>query len=536
MLRHAKLSICGQPGAVVCCRIGPNGRERHRIAENADACTPPRDGAACLSTWASVPTGCDASGCIPPAFVCGNGTIEPGESCDPPDLVACSDTCQKIICGPPTLCGNGSLDPGEACEPPGTAGCGFDCQLEPCAPAAAGELAIACVKGPTDLSAGSNGTGFLVAWSGPLRAGSPEVAVRRLDADGLPIESPQRIVSDEEPCGSHRQPAVASDGSAYLVAWLTTGGGQVGQHTFVPFQVIHSRRLLVDGSLATTDRLALQYSVGQCHSVLDGPTAATGRGPGRYGVLWENVAACVSGPVFHNPGGVLLDFGVDPSMRQPVSLGFPIMAPPGVLSASSATIAALGADTLAVFHATAALESMPPFTLIGAVFGAFLDGGGVPSQFLLTSRKLASSGRPWVAAGAASFLVAWGQSVTDAIATPTEIRTMRLTRLAGGLDPDGGRLLATSLGGAITGGPVVAFDGTVWLVAWVEDVSGTSTLRAVAVRDDGTVVDAMPRTIASGVDPGEPALASLGDGRVLVVYRQPDGAATAVRARLVPGT
>jgi hypothetical protein len=33
-----------------------------------------------------------------------------------------------------------------------------------------------------------------------------------------------------------------------------------------------------------------------------------------------------------------------------------------------------------------------------------------------------------------------------------------------------------------------------------------------------------------------PGLASAGDGRVLAVYVQPDGAASAVRAKLVPGT
>src|SRR4029450_9220103 len=167
-------------------------------------------------------------------------------------------------------------------------------------------------------------------------------------------------------------------------------------------------------------------------------------------------------------------------------------------------------------------ESQPPFMPVAVVEGAFIDADASLSQFPISSRTLggypplfestASSGRPWVGAGASRFLVAGGQSPRDVVATSTEIRGVRVTRPAGRLDPDGGLLLATSLGGAITGGPVAAFDGTVWLVAWVEDVGGTSTLRAVAVRDDGTVVDPMPRTIVSGVSPGDPALASLRDG------------------------
>jgi hypothetical protein len=52
------------------------------------------------------------------AAKCGNGIVEPGEQCDPPhpgyyygNLLACSSTCQA------TKCGNGALDPGEGCEP-----------------------------------------------------------------------------------------------------------------------------------------------------------------------------------------------------------------------------------------------------------------------------------------------------------------------------------------------------------------------------------------------------------------------------------
>ncbi len=58
---------------------------------------------------------------------CGNGSIDPGEECDPPDGITCDPTCQSI------LCGDGNLQPGEACDDgnvlPGD-GCSADCQLE----------------------------------------------------------------------------------------------------------------------------------------------------------------------------------------------------------------------------------------------------------------------------------------------------------------------------------------------------------------------------------------------------------------------
>jgi len=50
--------------------------------------------------------------------VCGDGTIGPGEDCDPPGSV-CADqsTCTPECTCPEPLCGNGMVDPGEACDP-----------------------------------------------------------------------------------------------------------------------------------------------------------------------------------------------------------------------------------------------------------------------------------------------------------------------------------------------------------------------------------------------------------------------------------
>jgi len=151
---------------------------------------------------------------------------------------------------------------------------------------------------------------------------------------------------------------------------------------------------------------------------------------------------------------------------------------------------------------------------------------------VLSHRNERIGGRPGVAAGASSFLVAWGQGASAVATTVTEIRAVRATRADGRLDPDGGLLLATS-STVITGGPVVAFDGTRWLVVWAEESGSTHDLRAVAVESDGTVVDASPRLVASDVVAGEPAVASTGDGRVLVVYARPHDATRDVVATLV---
>ncbi|MCK5472131.1 hypothetical protein KAI54_03010 [Candidatus Gracilibacteria bacterium] len=68
---------------------------------------------------------CDADCQIIEGPFCGDGNIDPGEECEPPNISTCDANC-KIITLP--FCGDGHIDPGEECEPPNTATCDADCQ------------------------------------------------------------------------------------------------------------------------------------------------------------------------------------------------------------------------------------------------------------------------------------------------------------------------------------------------------------------------------------------------------------------------
>ena len=60
---------------------------------------------------------------------CGNGILDPGEECDDFNTVAgdgCSPTCTLE-----PVCGNGQVEPGEECEPPGASGCNEICRKGP---------------------------------------------------------------------------------------------------------------------------------------------------------------------------------------------------------------------------------------------------------------------------------------------------------------------------------------------------------------------------------------------------------------------
>jgi len=65
---------------------------------------------------------------LPCTALCGNGIVEPGEQCDPPDGITCNSQCQFA---PPSVCGNGIIETGETCDSPATQFC-RNCQVTSC--------------------------------------------------------------------------------------------------------------------------------------------------------------------------------------------------------------------------------------------------------------------------------------------------------------------------------------------------------------------------------------------------------------------
>ncbi len=533
-LSHAKKSICGRPGAAVCCRVKTTGKTAHKIVKTPSKCVSTSTITACTSGFPSVPTGCDASGCV--ATDCGNGIVEPGEACDPPQDGFCDASCQLVPCDPPvTSCGNGTIDGGETCEPPGVGACDWSCQAATCAAVGPGAIDVACAEPNASVGAGARGSEYLLAWNDLAGRPDRDIIGRRFDADGLPVDPTATVVSAGVPCGGDESlPAIGSDAARWVVAWFNLGPSPA-----TAIYAAYARSYEAGGTLGDLDELLSRMPFGMCQSWLSGPMTVAPvplAGTTTFASLWQDRAACFSGPTLQDPAGTLLDYGVSPPARTALTIGYDVGGPlPQPVSASAASLATLGTDTLAVWHGQQ-LSSSPPYVFGHFVSAAWLAGDGTSTTFDLGSRQagIGAVGRPSVAAAADRFLVAWADGPVD---DATDIRGMRVTSTDGPLDPDGGILLATTTGGAaVIGGPVVAFDGTVWLVAWTEVGVGGNDLRAVAVATDGTVLDATPRLLASGLSAADPAIASAGDGRSLVLYVQPDAGKSAVRAQLVPGS
>jgi len=66
---------------------------------------------------------------LPAAPVCGNGMVEAGEQCEPPNTPTCDANCQIITPPPTPVCGNGLIEAGEQCDPPDGISCDNNCQI-----------------------------------------------------------------------------------------------------------------------------------------------------------------------------------------------------------------------------------------------------------------------------------------------------------------------------------------------------------------------------------------------------------------------
>ena len=133
--------------ALVCCLLTdtPYGSHVSAAIRPAGPCAMPRTGRACESSLAHVADACDVTVCAPtpPKLAdperCGNGRIDPGEDCDPPDDRLCSSSCRSC-------------------------------------PQALGRIALGC----TDVATGTPDA-FLVGFSASTKRGSRPVVTRRSD-------------------------------------------------------------------------------------------------------------------------------------------------------------------------------------------------------------------------------------------------------------------------------------------------------------------------------------------------------------------
>ena len=470
-------SICGSSERQVCCRTFSTGRTRATF-RYAGGCRPPRGGLACVSSFPHLVDACVPGGCATDA-VCGNGVVEPGETCDVPDGLTCDEDCQVIPSPVPA---------------PGTL--------------------VARFRGSEAVALEGIGDVFLAAFGGqspgafPL-SGSKHVWMRRFGADmswidSEPVQVSRSLGMDMET--SYSVSGSTHDGNVFhigLQGRTPVLGGAAGAD-----ELFESREVPREGPLDTeTWTIRTNFPVGMCRNLIWGPLALA---PHLLGddlhAAYRDVFACAGqGVLFEALVGVPGGFTVPPSPA------------PARVSEGGAALARSDSNVAGVWFDVLVASTAPP-----SFFKSLTAGWLEPAPqdtIALALVEGAKSTSPALAATGDVFLATWAgvSDVTEPL--PTELRAVRFSREAGAFGPTGGRVLAS--GGGVVGQPMVDSDGMRFSIVWVEDLGTTRILRALRVGADGALVDVSPLDLVQSENLGEADIASTPAG-TFVIYSDSD--------------
>jgi hypothetical protein len=320
-----------------------------------------------------------------------------------------------------------------------------------------------------------DGTNFLVVWADTRSGVSSDIYGARvsragavLDAAGIPISTA---------AGDQQSPAVAFDGSNFLVVWQDTRSGSYSSD-------VYGARVSRAG--AVLDAAGIPISTAGDEQA--GPGVAFDGT--NFLVVWSDASnSDISGTRVSRAGAVLDAAGI-PISNSPPGLD----GPPAV--AFDGTNFLVAYQTRAQFGETVNAIRVSP---AGAVLGGFIGVSCCAAEF----------GRAAVAFDGTNFLVVWA----DLRSGTTDIFGARVSP-AGTVLNTGGSLISTAAPDQSK--PAVAFDGTNFLVVWQEvRGGGNSDIFAARVSPAGAVLGGIAIATATTQE-SSPAVAFDGTGFLVV--------------------
>ncbi len=326
-----------------------------------------------------------------------------------------------------------------------------------------------------------NGSSHLVVWEDD-RGSTWDVYAARVSATGVVQES---YVAVSTAPGDQRAPAVATDGSGWLVTWQDTRSGTNAD--------IYGARVSASGTVLDSGGIPISTAAA------DQTASALAWNGSAYVVAWQD-----------SRGADLGIYGTRVTAAGVVSdaTGVVISNPTGVQRNPSVTSG--GLTTLVTWEDFRFGSDCDVRANRIAAGGAVLDGDGfvvvgVPnSQFA-----------PVAAWDGTNFLVAWSDWVS---AATWDLRVARVSPAGAVLDAP----IMVSAAANDQVEPGVAWDGTTFVVAWGDQRSGPSDVYASRVTSAGVVQDAaglgVSTASAGQVSPalaaaGSSVLAAWGDAR-----------------------
>ena len=403
-----------------------------------------------------------------------------------------------------------------------------------------------------------DGVRFLVAWRDErtrLSGTVDDVYGTRVTTDGVVLDGSGLVLSTQS--NQQRGPAVAHDGSGYLVVWAD------GRDTVSSRTDIYGVRISANGTVLDPSGLQISTASGAQYS----PAVAFGGTD--YLVAWTDERSAVDRDIYGarvtSQGAVLDPEGLavsvepgdqrDPAVasdtasylvawadeRDPstapdvyagrVSFAGDALDPSGIpLSTASGAQnraqLAFGSDEyLAVWHDARSLTDYDVYAARVGNAGTTLD-----EDPLLVAGGPGMQSTPSVAHDGTSFMVAY----CDDRGAETGIDVLAKRSAAGRLLDSTPIAISTAAGDQTR--PTLAFDGAHFLALWV-DTGENPELRATRIRPDGSVVEPEAIGIPAAGEPFGAALAAPTPAQALLVYyrrdEEPPYAQLRVRGRFI---
>jgi hypothetical protein len=334
-----------------------------------------------------------------------------------------------------------------------------------------------------DPAVAFDGTNYLVAWR-DYRNSRYDIYAARVTPGGAVLDPTGFAVSTA--ADEHRNPAAAFDGTNFLVVWEDWRDGQRPN--------IHGARVTPDGAVLDTAGIAIstvaddQDNPAVC---FDGTNWLVVWGDHRDGSQYDLYAARVT------PAGAVLDSNGIAVSAATRNQGQPALAFDGV---NSLVVWGDGRNIGSTANDIYCARVSPA--------GSVLDPSGIA-----VSRAARSQ---WYAAAAfddSLFLTAWQD---DRVSGTYNIYAARVTPGGAVLDTAG---IAVCTADRTQNNPALAFDGTDFVAAWEDARGGTnSDIYGARVSRQGMVSDEQPLAVRSG-SRSSPVLVRGPGSQVLLVYQ-----------------
>jgi hypothetical protein len=326
-----------------------------------------------------------------------------------------------------------------------------------------------------------DGTNFLVVWRDWRIGSGYDIFGIRLSPNGIALDSVSFAIADV--AGDQYYPAVAFDGTDFLVAWEDWRNG---------LSDIYAARVAPQGTVLDPDGIPVSTATNRQYVpavAFDGANFLVSWEDNRSGSHWDIYAARVS------PEGSVLDpDGI------PVSTAMNDQYVPA--------IAFDGVNFLVTWNDYRSGSYSDIYAARVTPQGTVLDPGGIPVSTATDHQYV-----PAVAFNGTNFLVVWtdyrGGSYSD-------IYAARVAPQGTVLDSNG---IPVSTATNYQEYPAVAFDGANFLVTWEDYRNGdTSDIYAARVSPAGNMFDAGPVVRQEG-DQLNPALARGPGNQMFLVYQ-----------------